>query len=190
MARLARKLAWAREAIFHGTRYANETLRSGRLIPPDWGDRAICLTRSPETAAYFALMLGKEVDQWSGAVLVLNRGSLSQRYRLEPCRYEDDEDDRDEREERIMDGLSALGGTLSEWCERQTSPRFLALQNTSTRRQNIFRGPKQTVQLLTGKNGSQARDSFEKEETRCATRLSTNAKLPSDRGSAQKRIET
>jgi hypothetical protein len=102
MARLARKLAWGREAIFHGTRYANETLRSGRLIPPDWGDRAICLTRSPETAAYFALMLGKEVDQWSGAVLVLNRGSLSQRYRLEPCRYEDDEDDRDEREERIF----------------------------------------------------------------------------------------
>jgi hypothetical protein len=26
------------EAIFHGTRYANETLRSGKLIPPDWGD--------------------------------------------------------------------------------------------------------------------------------------------------------
>jgi hypothetical protein len=78
----------------------NDTLRSGKLIPPDWGDRAICLTRSPETAAYFALMVGPEIDQWSGAVLVLNRGSLGQRYRLEPCQYMDD---RDEREERIYD---------------------------------------------------------------------------------------
>ena len=102
LARLARKVAWGKDAIFHGTRYANETLRSGKLIPPEWGDRAICLTRSPETAAYFALMLGKEVDQWSGAVLVLNRASLCQRYRLEPYRYDDEEDDKDEREERIF----------------------------------------------------------------------------------------
>src|SRR4051794_19959909 len=83
MARLARRLAWGKDAIFHGTHYANETLRSGKLIPPDFGCCAICLTRSPETAAYFALMIGKEVDRWSGAVLVLNRGSLCQRYRLE-----------------------------------------------------------------------------------------------------------
>ncbi len=41
MARLARKLAWGRDAIFHGTRYANETLRSGKLIPPDFGCCAI-----------------------------------------------------------------------------------------------------------------------------------------------------
>jgi hypothetical protein len=101
MARLARKHAWGKDAIFHGTRYANETLRSGKLISPDSGCCAICLTRSPETAAYFALMVGKEVDQWSGAVLVLNRGSLRQRYRLEPFRYEDDDDGKDEREERI-----------------------------------------------------------------------------------------
>jgi hypothetical protein len=77
MARLARKLAWGKDAIFHGTRYANETLRSGK----------------------------------SGAVLVLNRRSLCQRYRLEPYRYDDDEDDRDEREERIYGRLSASGGT-------------------------------------------------------------------------------
>jgi hypothetical protein len=89
MAKLARKLAWGRDAIFHGTRYANETLRTGKLIPPDWGDRAICITRSPETAAYFALMLGREVDHWSGAILVLSRASLCQRYRLEPHRYDD-----------------------------------------------------------------------------------------------------
>lgn len=101
MARLARKIAWGKDAIFHGTRYACETLQSGELVPPEWGARAICLTRSPETAAYFALMRGREVDQWSGAILILDRGSLRQRYRVEAYRYEDDDDGKDEREERI-----------------------------------------------------------------------------------------
>ena len=47
----------------YGTRYARETLSSGKLVVPEWGEPAICLTRSPETAAYFALTVGQEVDQ-------------------------------------------------------------------------------------------------------------------------------
>jgi hypothetical protein len=42
--------------------------------------------------------MGREVDQWSPAVLVLDRNSLIQAYRLEPCRY-DEMLEADEREE-------------------------------------------------------------------------------------------
>jgi hypothetical protein len=102
MAKLARQIGRGRDAIFHGTRHANESLRAGKLICPDRGDCAICFSRSPETAAYFANLRMDDGDRESRAVLVLDRRSLVQNYRLEPFRDDWTEDDRDEREERIV----------------------------------------------------------------------------------------
>ena len=102
MAKLARQIGRGRHAIFHGTRHANESLRAGKLICPDWGDNAICFSRSPETAAYFANLRMDDGDRESRAVLVLNRRLLVQTYRLEPFRDDWTEGDRDEREERIV----------------------------------------------------------------------------------------
>src|SRR6267378_7986169 len=102
MAKLARKIGRGRDAIFFGTRHAIQTLRTGKLICPDWGDRAICFSRSPETAAYFAHLRGDDAARESRAVLVLNRSSLIQSFRLEPFRDDCFGDDRDEREEGIV----------------------------------------------------------------------------------------
>jgi hypothetical protein len=69
-------------------------------VPPRFGETGIFFSRSPETAAYFAGLLGTECERYSPGLLVLNRGSLIQRYRLDPSRY-DEGSDRDEREEVI-----------------------------------------------------------------------------------------
>jgi hypothetical protein len=100
MARLARKLGRGHDPIFHGTRNRPSVLRSGKLLPSIGGDEAVFLSRSPEVAAYWAAMLAKEIDQFVGGVLVLNRTSLVQSYRLDPSRYATDW--QDEREERIF----------------------------------------------------------------------------------------
>ena len=99
MARLARKIGRGHDAIYHGTRHLPLVLRIGKLLPSDFGDTAVFLTRSPEVAAYWASMMGREIDQFSGGILVLNRTSLVQNYRLEPSRYTEEWDD--EREESI-----------------------------------------------------------------------------------------
>jgi hypothetical protein len=100
-ARLARKIGRGHDAIYHGTRHLPLVLRSGKLLPSLIGDTAVFFTRSPEVAAYWAGMNGRENDQFSGGILVLNRTSLIQNYRLEPSRYP--EEWVDEREESIWD---------------------------------------------------------------------------------------
>jgi hypothetical protein len=70
----------------------------GKLLPSDVGDTAVFFTRSPEVAAYWAYMVD-EREPSSVGVLVLNRTSLVQNYRLEPSRYT--EDWNDEREENV-----------------------------------------------------------------------------------------
>jgi hypothetical protein len=96
-AKLARAIGHGHDAIYHGTRAPEKVLRSGKLIPSIDG---ISFSRSPEVAAYFAHLMGGEVDRWSPAVLVLNRSSLIQAYRLEPCRW-DETLKADEREEIV-----------------------------------------------------------------------------------------
>jgi len=46
-------------------------------------------------------MLGGEMDQYCGGILILNRTSLVQNYRLEPSRYAEDWK-YDEREENVL----------------------------------------------------------------------------------------
>jgi hypothetical protein len=87
-------------SIYHGTRNLPLVLRAGKLLPPDWGDTAVFFTRSPEVAAYWASMMGQ--DQFCGGILILNRTSLVQNYRLEPSRYGEDWD-HNERKESIWD---------------------------------------------------------------------------------------
>jgi hypothetical protein len=94
-AKLARRIGRGHDAIFHGTRAPQEVLRSGKL-KPDGIVGAISFTRSPEVAAYFALLLGYGIIRWSPAVLVLDRSSLVRNYRLDPCRYDEDWDDEQE----------------------------------------------------------------------------------------------
>jgi hypothetical protein len=84
--------------MYHGTRKPFEVLRSGKLKP--FGD-AVYFTRSPEEAAYCANLLGNEAEDYTPALLVLNRSSLTQNYRLTPSRYA--EHWCDEREEHVWD---------------------------------------------------------------------------------------
>jgi hypothetical protein len=96
-ARLARAIGRGYDAIYHGARDPEKVLRSGKLIPFIGG---VSFSRSPEVAAYFAHLMGREVDQWSPALLVLDRSSLIQTYRLKPCRW-DETLEADEREEIV-----------------------------------------------------------------------------------------
>src|SRR4051794_24343343 len=97
-ARLAREIGRGHDAIYHGTRFPQEVLRSGKL-KPDQITHKISLSRSPVVAAYFALLPDDGVVRWSPTVLVLNRSSLVRSYRLEPWR--DGEDWHHEQEEII-----------------------------------------------------------------------------------------
>ena len=86
MARLARTIGRGHDAIYHGTRHLPLVLRIGKLLPSDIGDTAVFFIRLPEVAAYWANMMGKEKDRFCGGILVLNRISLFQNYRLESHR--------------------------------------------------------------------------------------------------------
>ncbi|SIO44220.1 hypothetical protein SAMN05443247_05422 [Bradyrhizobium erythrophlei] len=89
MARLAKQIGRGGEVIYHGTRALPKVMRSGKLMPPDLAECTVSFTRSPEVAAYFACLLGGKQDQHSPGVLILDKSSLRQRYRIEPYRYDD-----------------------------------------------------------------------------------------------------
>jgi hypothetical protein len=101
MARLARKIGRGHDAIYHGTRHLPLVLRIGKLLPAGTLDPAVFFTRSPEVAAYWANMLGREMDQFCGGILILNRTSLVHCYRLEPA-SEAEVWNYDEREESVF----------------------------------------------------------------------------------------
>jgi hypothetical protein len=96
LARLARAIGRGHDAIYHGTRHPQEVLRGGKL-KPDLITNKISLSRSPEVAAHFALLPDDGTVRWSPAVLVLNRSSLVQTYRLEPWH-----DGWDEEQEEVI----------------------------------------------------------------------------------------
>jgi hypothetical protein len=94
MGKLARQIGRGHNAIYHGTRHPHDVLRTGKLKADPSGK--VSLTRSPEVAAHFALLSGDGVVHWSPAVLILNRSTLVQTYRLDPWRYGEDWDDEQE----------------------------------------------------------------------------------------------
>jgi hypothetical protein len=100
MARLDRKIGRRHDAIFHGLRHLPLVMRSGKLLASALGDPTVYFSRSPEVASYWANMLGREQEQFCGGILILNRASLVQSYRLRPSRYTPNWK-ADEREEHI-----------------------------------------------------------------------------------------
>ena len=56
LALLARKLAMNRDVLYHGTRYRQSILKTETLFCPEVGVDAVFFTRSPEVAAYWALL--------------------------------------------------------------------------------------------------------------------------------------
>jgi hypothetical protein len=85
------------DVLYHGTRYAGAILRSGMLLPSPGATNAICLTRSPLEAAYWA-MFPRDGDEGRGTVFVLQRDRLEARARLDPFRHHEG---REEYEERV-----------------------------------------------------------------------------------------
>ncbi|UQR67628.1 hypothetical protein LRP30_21305 [Bradyrhizobium sp. C-145] len=100
MARIAKSIGRGRDVVYHGTRALPEVMRAGKLVPPNLAEFAVFFTRSAELAAYFACLRGEKKERRSAGVLILDKSSLRQSYRLEPNRY-DPLDGRNEREEAV-----------------------------------------------------------------------------------------
>ena len=83
LAGMARQKAMDRDALYHGTRYAELILKTGVLFYSDPGDLKVSFTRSPEVAAYFAL-LERDDDEGRGSIFIFDRQSLERRYKVEP----------------------------------------------------------------------------------------------------------
>ncbi len=121
LAGLARKIAINRDVLYHGTRYAHSILRMGVLFKA--GYTMVSFTRSPEEAAYWAL-LDRDNDEGRGAIFIFDRRSLHCRYKIEPyhdgCRN-DDTTCRDEAEEAIRDNVIDIGKYLIGFVSDKTT---------------------------------------------------------------------
>jgi hypothetical protein len=93
----ARRMAGRRAVLYHGTRYRESILKSNALVWISQHAPYISLTRSPRVAADWAGIYRDDGER-HGAILVLNRASLENRYQLEPF---DDLWGDNEREVRI-----------------------------------------------------------------------------------------
>ena len=78
LAGMARQKTLDRDALYHGTRYAELILKTGVLFYSDPGQPKVSFTRSPEVAAYFAL-LERDDDEGRGSVFIFDRQSLERR---------------------------------------------------------------------------------------------------------------
>ena len=111
---LARKLATNRDVLYHGTRYRQSILKTETLFRPEVGVDAVSFTRSPEVAAYWAL-LNRDDDEGRGSILVCDRQSLASRYKIK-CNpqvyWHSDTTFHDEAEEQIFDNVTKIGDHL------------------------------------------------------------------------------
>ena len=124
LAGLARKAAGGRDVLFHGTRNAKSILTTGVLFYSATGEPGVFFTRSPETAAYFAL-LERDNDEGRGAILIFDRQSLRCRYRIEPWHdefWDDETGRRDEMEERVWSNVTDVGRHLIGLITEPTAP--------------------------------------------------------------------
>jgi hypothetical protein len=123
LAALARQVAMNRDVLYHGTRYAQSIIRMGVLFHPPAGCRAVSFTRSPEEAAYFAL-LPRDDDEGRGGILIFDRQSLHSRYKIELCHdaiWDTATVCYDEAEEQIWDDVVDIGRYLIGFvCEKTT----------------------------------------------------------------------
>ena len=114
LAGLARKMTMNRNVLYHGTRYCQSILKTGILFRAEIGGCQVCLTRSPEVAAYWALM-ERDDDEGYGSILIFDRQSLEARYKIK-CNTEvfwlTDTIFHDEAEEEIFDDVIDIGDHL------------------------------------------------------------------------------
>ena len=82
LAQAAREIAGGDNVLYHGTRYTSAIIATMELRYAD-NIENICLTRSPEVAAYWAV-LERDDDEKRGGILILDRELLHCRYRIEP----------------------------------------------------------------------------------------------------------
>ena len=122
LALLARKLATNRDVLYHGTRYRQSILKTETLFRPEVGVDAVSFTRSPEVAAYWAL-LNRDDDEGRGSILVCDRQSLASHYKIK-CNpqvyWHGDTAFHDEAEEQIFDNVTKIGDHLIGIVSRPT----------------------------------------------------------------------
>ena len=103
-----------RDVLYHGTRHAQSILSMGVLFTSDPGYPMVSFTRSPEEAAYWAL-LERDHDEGRGAIFIFDRRSLHCRYKIEPYHdgcWDDQTSRRDEAEEGIWADVINVGKYL------------------------------------------------------------------------------
>jgi hypothetical protein len=83
LATRARSKAGKRDVLYHGTRYPRSILESGILLRATSPSCQVCLTRSPEVAAYWAMMDRRD-DEGRPTIFILDRASLASKYTLSP----------------------------------------------------------------------------------------------------------
>jgi hypothetical protein len=104
----AREVAMNRDVLYHGTRYAQSILKTGVLFHSlTGGDPKVCLTRSAEVAAYWAL-LDRQNDEGRGSIFIFDRQSLERRYKIDAnpeVYWHSKTRFQDEAEEEIWDNV-------------------------------------------------------------------------------------
>lgn len=121
----ARRVAKRSNVLYHGTRYVHSILSMGTIFHSFPGEPQVALTRSPETAAYFAL-LPRDDDEGQGAILIFDRQSLQSRYRIERWHdtfWDDAKSRNDEMEERIWEDITDVGRHLLGMVSGPMTPR-------------------------------------------------------------------
>ncbi len=98
----ARTLAGKTPAYFHGTRYSNSILATGRLLcfPSPRCDHAVCFSPDPCVAAHWATVDRSEDDGF-GAIFIFDRRLIRLRYKIVKVDTTWEKDGR-EREERVQ----------------------------------------------------------------------------------------
>ena len=69
LAGMARQKAMDRDVLYHGRRFSKLIQKTGVLLYSDPGDPKVSFTRSPEVAAYWAL-LERDDDEGRGSVFI------------------------------------------------------------------------------------------------------------------------
>lgn len=148
LAAQARAVAMTRNVLYHGTRYTQSILDCGVLRRALIGEQKVCLTRSAEVAAYWA-MVRRDDCEGRGSILIFDRRSLERRYKImanpEPY-WETDTTFHDEAEEEIWNDVVDVGNHLIDLVFGPRNGRLPKINKTIARR----------VRPLTAKTGVRA----------------------------------
>ena len=123
--RLAPGKSGNRDVLYHGTRYAQSILKTGVLLHGD--QEKVCLTRSAEVAAYWAL-IDRGDDEGRGSILIFDRQSLERRYKIEAnpeAFWHSETIFHDEAEEEVKENIVHVANHLIGCVSSQSRVRRL-----------------------------------------------------------------